>query len=233
MGTKSTQTTAVPEYVDQANQMIAGRLKQIMGMGDLPYMGPEVAAVNPYEQALAQNVGGMASALGLAAPAGMNMSSMPTVSQGGVSGYSSYPIREAALQQLQQSRPEQYQYFSDLTRFDPITGALNEDYEANLPQIIRAAAAASGGGDGGGGNGGFYPLTSSSGGGSNTTFSGGGADNVGNFGTFGDYLGGIGDAIGITDYASQAAPKVTYAPAPKPKTKPKYTPNYSNGGFDI
>ena len=192
MGTKSTQTTKVPEYMDQANQMVAGRLKQIMGMGDLPYMGPEVAAVNPYEEALAQNVGGMASAFGLAAPAGMDMSSMPTVSQGGVSGYSSYPIREAALQQLQQSRPEQYQYFSNLTRFDPITGALNEDYEANLPQIIKAAAA---NGGGGGGNGGFYPAPPSSSGGSNTTFSGGGADGVGNFGTFGDYLGGIGDAM--------------------------------------
>lgn len=225
MGRSSTQTTAVPEYVDRANQMIAGRMQQIMGMGDLPYMGPEVAAVNPYEQALAQNVGGMASALGLAAPADLGISSMPTVSQGGISGYSSYPIREAALQQLQQSRPEQYQYLSNLTRFDPITGALNEDYEANLPQIIRAAAARAGSDDGGGGG---FPMPSSSSGGSNTTFSGGGADNVGNFGTFGDYLGGIGDAIGITDYASQAAPAPTYTPASKPKT---YTPSYSSGGF--
>jgi hypothetical protein len=204
MGTSSTQTTAVPEYMDQANQMVAGRLRQNMGMGDLPYMGPEVAAVNPYEEALAQNVGGMASALGLASPAGMDMSFMPTVSQGGVSGYSSYPIREAALRQLQQSRPDQYQYFSDLTRFDPITGAFNENYEVNLPQIIKAAAANNGGG---GGNGGFYHAPSSSGGGSNTTFFGGGADGVGKFGTFGDYLGGIGDAIGITDFASQAAPQ--------------------------
>ena len=31
-------------------------------------------------------------------------------------------------------------------------------------------------------------------------FSGGGADNQGNFGAFGDYLGGIGDAMGITNY---------------------------------
>ena len=232
MGTKSTQTTAVPEYVDQANQMIAGRLKQIMGMGDLPYMGPEVAAINPSEQALAQNVGSMASALGLAAPAGMDMSSMPTVSQGGVSGYSSYPIREAALQQLQQSRPDQYQYFSNLTRFDPITGALNEDYEANLPQIIKAAAA-----NGGGGNGGFYPAAPSSSGGSNTTFSGGGADNVGNLGTFGDYWGGIGDAIGITDYAgqaaSQAASQAVSAPVPASRSAATSTPKYGTGGFYI
>ena len=231
MGTKSTQTTKVPEYMDQANQMVAGRLKQIMGMGDLPYMGPEVAAVNPYEEALAQNVGGMASAFGLAAPAGMDMSSMPTVSQGGVSGYSSYPIREAALQQLQQSRPEQYQYFSNLTRFDPITGALNEDYEANLPQIIKAAAA---NGGGGGGNGGFYPAPPSSSGGSNTTFSGGGADGVGNFGTFGDYLGGIGDAMGITNYASQAAPQVTSTSSSSGGgSNATYEPSYSSGGFLI
>jgi hypothetical protein len=162
----------------------------------------------------------------------MDMSSMPTVSQGGVSGYSSYPIREAALQQLQQSRPDQYQYFSNLTRFDPITGALNEDYEANLPQIIKAAAA-----NGGGGNGGFYPAAPSSSGGSNTTFSGGGADNVGNLGTFGDYWGGIGDAIGITDYAgqaaSQAASQAVSAPVPASGSAATSTPKYGTGGFYI
>ena len=40
-----------------------------------------------------------------------------------------------------------------------------------------------------------------------STFSGGGADGQGNFGTFGDYLGGIGDALGVTDYAGKAAKK--------------------------
>jgi hypothetical protein len=37
---------------------------------------------------------------------------------------------------------------------------------------------------------------------------GGGADNVGNFGRIGDFFGGIGDAVGITDFASQANPGV-------------------------
>jgi len=31
-------------------------------------------------------------------------------------------------------------------------------------------------------------------------FSGGGADGVGNFGAVGDFFGGIGNALGITDY---------------------------------
>lgn len=47
----------------------------------------------------------------------------------------------------------------------------------------------------------LLPGGSSSGG----TFSGGGSDGVGNFGKVGDFLGGIGDSLGITDYAGQAA----------------------------
>ena len=39
------------------------------------------------------------------------------------------------------------------------------------------------------------------------TFSGGGADGVGNFGKVGDFFGGIGDSLGITDYAGKAAKK--------------------------
>ena len=38
--------------------------------------------------------------------------------------------------------------------------------------------------------------------------SGGGADKVGRFGRIGDFLGGIGDAVGLTDYASMVEPSV-------------------------
>jgi hypothetical protein len=54
--------------------------------------------------------------------------------------------------------------------------------------------------------------------------SGGGADGVGNFGQVGDFLGGIGDALGITDYSgsgggllsSSSTPSPTAAPSPAP-----------------
>ena len=37
-------------------------------------------------------------------------------------------------------------------------------------------------------------------------FTGGGKDKIGSFGRMGDFFGGIGDAIGVTDYAGMAAP---------------------------
>ena len=68
-------------------------------------------------------------------------------------------------------------------------------------------------------------------------FTGGGADNVGNFGQVGDILGGIGDALGITDYSGQGggllsgsnitAP-VTPSPAPAPSSGTTFVNDYSD-----
>ena len=51
--------------------------------------------------------------------------------------------------------------------------------------------------------------------------SGGGSDGVGNFGAVGDFFGGVGDAIGVTDYAGKAKDK--------PKAKPKPTSTSKKG----
>jgi hypothetical protein len=119
---KTTQETKIPEYLEEAGRLAVQQAQQAQQMGFIPYMGPEIAAVNPYEQALAQNVGGMASAFGLAAPSGLSMN-MPTVTQGGMTGYSSYPIYQGAMERLREQRPDQYEYFAGQTGFDPITGA--------------------------------------------------------------------------------------------------------------
>ena len=119
---KTTQETKIPEYLEEAGRLAVQQAQQAQQMGYIPYMGPEIAAVNPYEQALAQNVGGMASAFGMAAPAGLDMG-MPTVTQGGMTGYSSYPIYQGAMERLREQRPEQYDFFANQTGFDPITGA--------------------------------------------------------------------------------------------------------------
>ena len=64
-------------------------------------------------------------------------------------------------------------------------------------------------------------YTAPSSGGSGGVFSGGGSDGIGNFGAVGDFFGGIGDAIGVTDYASQ-----TPAPAaPAAPVRPLASPN--------
>jgi len=155
MGSKSTQSTQIPEYIEEAGKLALERAKQIQAMGYIPYMGPEVAAVNPYEQAAAANVGSMASAFGMQAPAGLDMGGMPTVTQGGMTGYTSYPAYISSLERLKETRPEMYEYLSGLGKFDPITGAVNPSY--NMPVMQGEAASnmpvvspTSGGGSDGG-----------------------------------------------------------------------------------
>jgi len=146
---KTTQETKIPEYLEEAGRLAVQQAQQAQQMGYIPYMGPEIAAVNPYEQAAAQNVGQMASAFGMAAPAGLDMG-MPTVTQGGMTGYSSYPIYQGAMERLREQRPDQYEYFAGQTGFDPITGAAT-GYTApaavqDLSTVTGGVAPASSGG---------------------------------------------------------------------------------------
>jgi hypothetical protein len=131
MGSRSTQSTKIPEYIEEAGKLALQRAQEVQAMGYVPYMGPEVATINPYEQAAAANVGGMASAFGMQAPTGLDMGGMPTVTQGGITGYSSYPAYLSAMERLREQRPDQYEYLSGMGRFDPITGAVNPSY--NMP----------------------------------------------------------------------------------------------------
>lgn len=119
---KTTQENKIPEYLEEAGKIAIQQAQNIQQMGYMPYMGPEIAAINPYEQAMAQNVGQMASAFGMSAPSSLDMG-MPTVTQGGMTGYSSYPIYQSAMERLREQRPEQYDFFAGQTGFDPITGA--------------------------------------------------------------------------------------------------------------
>lgn len=128
MGSSSKQETKVPAYIEEAGKMALERAKQIQAMGYVPYMGPEVAMLDP---AVGQNVSAMASEFGLAGPS--PMPTMPTVTAGGMTGYTSYPAYMAAMERLRTVRPEQYDYLSGMTRFDPITGAYNPQYDSNMP----------------------------------------------------------------------------------------------------
>lgn len=155
MGSKSTtvQENRIPRYLEEAGQLAVEEAKKIKEMGYLPYFGPEVAAINPYEQAMAQNVGSMASAFGLAAPAAMDMSGVDTATSGGVTGYTTAPAYFAALERLKETRPDQYEFFAGLGRFDPITGAINPNYNpsptTNMPNLLPSTARIGGGGDDG------------------------------------------------------------------------------------
>ena len=134
--------------MEEASKFALEKAKQIDALGKLPFMGPEVAAVNPYEQALARNVGGMASAFGLEAPAALDMGGMETVTQGGLTGYSSYPAYMASMERLKELRPDQYEYFAKMTGFDPITGSAIAPPAPTVAQPVAfGGSAAVGGGN--------------------------------------------------------------------------------------
>lgn len=149
---KSTQKTELPEWYEDAAKLAIERANQIYELGRTPYTGVDVVAVNPYEQSASRNVGSMASAFGLDAPAELDMGGMPTVTSGGVTGYSSYPMYIADMERLKEQRPDQYEYFAKMTGFDPITGASTRPAEpVDGAAPVAAAAPVQGGGGGGGG----------------------------------------------------------------------------------
>jgi len=148
MGSRSTQETKIPAYIEEAGKKALERAQQIQDLGYVPYMGPEIAEISETERALNRNVGAMASAFGLEGPAPLTMGDAAVTSAGGVSGYSSYPAYMSALQRLQEQRPDQYAYLAGLGRFDPITGA------AIAPPVVPEVATGPLGGSpaSGGGN---------------------------------------------------------------------------------
>lgn len=135
--------------MEEASKFALEKAKQIDALGKLPFMGPEVAALNPYEQALARNVGGMASAFGLDAPAELDMGGMETVTQGGLTGYSSYPAYMASMERLKELRPDQYEYFAKMTGFDPITGSAIAPASPAVAQPVAFGGSSAVGGGGG------------------------------------------------------------------------------------
>lgn len=139
---RSTQSTELPQWYQDAAKEAISRANQIYELGRTPYTGVDVVAVNPYEQAASRNVGSMASAFGLDAPAELDMGGMPTVTSGGVTGYSSYPMYVADMERLKEQRPDQYEYFARMTGFDPITGASTGPLPAAGVGVGSGAAAA-------------------------------------------------------------------------------------------
>jgi len=137
---RQVQETTLPDWYEDAAQEAIKRSREIYEVGRLPYTGIDVAGINPAEAAAARNVASMASAFGLEAPAELDMGGMPTVTTGGMTGYSSYPMFTADMQRLKEQRPDQYEYFARMTGFDPITGAATQPLTPPAPVAPVSAA---------------------------------------------------------------------------------------------
>jgi hypothetical protein len=122
-GGSTTSEVTVPQYIEDAARRNLSRADDISNIGYVPYYGPDVAAFTPMQQNAFQNTANAAGAFGMAGGGGTGMEGMPTPTTyaGGISGYSSAPMYEQSLAELEARRPGQYNYINDLF-IDPYTG---------------------------------------------------------------------------------------------------------------
>lgn len=121
-GGKQTSETKIPEWLSGAAQQALARANSVAAIPYTPYFGPDVAAMTPMQEAAASNINAGASAFGMAAPTGTGMPEAQTFA-GGVRGYSSAPMYEAAVNELKARYPGAYNAI--MGQFsDPMTGAM-------------------------------------------------------------------------------------------------------------
>ena len=124
-GGSATTEVKVPQYIEDAGKANLARADELAKIGYTPYYGPDVAAFTPMQQAAFQGTSDMASAFGRATPASEqdNYGGMgaPTQYANGVQGYSSAPMYQQSIDQLQANSPAQY---AALTApfINPVTG---------------------------------------------------------------------------------------------------------------
>jgi hypothetical protein len=121
-GGSTTTTTQIPAWLEQAAQRNIAKGEEQSRIGYVPFSGPEVAAMTPQQIQAMQNTNMAASAFGLGSVD--PMAGMPEAQTfaGGVQGYSSLPMYEQALAELQRARPGQFAALM-APFIDPVTGA--------------------------------------------------------------------------------------------------------------
>ena len=124
-GGSTTSTVEVPEYIEEAARRNLAKAEGISQIGFTPYYGPDVAAFTPFQQAGFQQTADVAGAFGMATPTSqrdiMGGMGAPTQYANGVTGYSSAPLYEQSLAELERRRPAQKEYI-DSFFIDPVTG---------------------------------------------------------------------------------------------------------------
>jgi len=106
-GGKQTTQVTIPAWLEEAARRNIAKAEDISQTGFVPYMGPDVAAFTPMQQAAFQGTNQAASAFGLGTVD--PMAGMPPAQNfGGVQGYSSYPLYNQAIANLQATAPGQF-----------------------------------------------------------------------------------------------------------------------------
>jgi hypothetical protein len=148
-GGSETNKTEIPAWLEDAARGNIAQGQDVAGLGYVPYYGPDVAGFTPMQQASFQNTGQAANAFGMAGGGLTGMEGMPQAQQfaGGVSGYSSAPMYEEALAQLEARNPGQFAAIMNMF-INPQTG--EGGYQPMMPMEQPAAVQYGGGGGDGG-----------------------------------------------------------------------------------
>lgn len=156
-GGRSSTSVEIPEWLESAARQNIARADQIAQIGYVPYYGPDVAAMTPMQMAAGGNINAAASAFGLGAPTSATAGMPPAMDYGGMGAYSSAPLFEQSLAQLEARRPGQFAALQ-APFIDPVTGAPPAaPFASNLAFADQPVAPAglmqsNGGSDGGMGN---------------------------------------------------------------------------------
>ncbi len=133
-GGNETTEAKIPDWAKEPTIRNLMRAETAQQIGYQPYMGPDLAALNPTQLGAMQNNIDAAGAFGLGAPAsaaeGMPA---PTDFGGGMMGYSAFPMFEAAQKELATRNPEQQAIYDSLFG-KPVPGAAN----SSIPEQVMA-----------------------------------------------------------------------------------------------
>jgi hypothetical protein len=204
-GGRASTSVQIPEWLESAARQNIARADQIAQTGYVPYYGPDVAAMTPMQMAAGGNINAAASAFGLGAPTSATAGMPPAMDYGGMGAYSSAPLYEQSLAELQARRPGQFAALQ-APFIDPVTGAAPASpFGSNLalgnqaPIVQSGLIASAGGGDRGDGMGDFAGAGGRSGGGYTglrDMFDGGGPGRSGDTFEGGGRVSNIGNALG-------------------------------------
>jgi len=121
-GGSTTSEIKIPEWLEAAARQNIGRADEIAQIGYVPYYGPDVAAMTPMQMSAGNNINAAADAFGLGSPTSINAGMPAAMDYGGMSAYSSAPMYQQSLDELQMRAPGQYNALQ-APFIDPITGA--------------------------------------------------------------------------------------------------------------
>lgn len=115
-GGGSTSEVKIPAWLEQGMQRNLARAEKAAQIGKIVNYGPAVAALDPMQKLAMQGSYDAASAFGLAPRGGDALAGIPEEQQfaGGVMGYSSAPLFEAARAEFEAKNPQQAAAFNSM-----------------------------------------------------------------------------------------------------------------------